>query len=279
MSNHDKDKDSNLGSASQGANTASGVNPAPAATPPVTGDFVGQAPHPPGSVFRGERKMPGWRPDMTTANFEYLFPEEAIFRDNQRKFHAFPPPTHPDASLPADKRPFKDPEPNDPDAIKRKFNEWILGVPFVNTDDKKNTEFDKVVKELLRLARNYNAALYWMRQLHFHEKKSQEIGTAPPPNANGDLGPLPTTPDEHLNAVKAAQARWKVVVNELNALLAGGGHKFKSFFVDFVQVNDYIVSARIVGDERVPDNIAVEELGGSSSSHISISSAFSSEEP
>jgi hypothetical protein len=257
-------------------------------TPPGPAPGPGDpADHPGGEqYFKGKMKWPGWLPDKATDpgndNLNHhRFPEEAIHKGDNG-FDAFP--------VPGTQAPFEDPIP-------------FLGVPFDDTPGNLNSNFDKLLGNITNCARNYNAALYWMRRLHFHLKaklypKDFIINTAPPRNPHGDddpnndlaswdlkrFDPAQTPID---NPVTKAQAAWEGAVTALtNALTPGFDvpptippHPtkfFKQIWADMVQVNGYIVSARVVAVGVNDKGQHARELGGSSSSHISISSAFSS---
>ena len=86
---------------------------------------------------------------------------------------------------------------------------------------------------------------------------------------------------------KAAEADWTKVSNQVNDLLETASSGSSSFGIellaaDMVAANGYIVSMRVVANEPSENGgpaspgIAAPEVGGSSSSHVSISSAFSS---
>lgn len=249
--------------------------------PLVIGGPGEQDPHPPDSEFKGKRRLPGFVPNTTEVDCEYLFLEEALYREDGTKdiFHAFLSPQSPTAGS----MPFDEPQTNDP-ANWHAFNAWILGVPFVN----RGTEFDSVIFRIAQKARNYNAALYWMRRLHFHEtyyhrgdsvKPPVKPSPVPPPrNPKGDKDmnvPADQWGLPHFKAwAKKAQGDWKDAVKDLNQALKAASHPpFKHIWVDMIQVNDYIVSMRVVGRA---DDIGHREIGGSSSSHIYVSSPFAS---
>jgi hypothetical protein len=240
------------------------TNSAPASPPPRAGK---SAPHPGklGDYFRGQMKLPGWLPD-TTVN---LYPEEAIHRDSDNGFDAFVPPN--------DKNPFEN-------AV------LILGSPF-DKDPNKYTDFEKLLAEIAHSARRYNAALYWIRRLHFHLRAVSDvafkINTAPPRNPNGDdddpnhdvskwkLPEFGDPNDPSSQPTRKAQDKWEQAVKDLNNSLTAPKHGFNQIWADMIQVNGYIVSIRLVADTNSTGGIGILEMGGSSS-HISLSSAFSS---
>ena len=234
------------------------------------------------SVFRKleRRRMPGWRGD-TLGRFltgdETFYPEQLLRVENGH----YDPFGHVNPNANILKPPPPDP-PQDPEELRKwqqqwlEFNTWVLGAP---RKTEKRTTFDDFLDEIGNRVRRYNAALYWMRRLHFHEN---DIPISKPPdyNENGDdekdLPDLSTTDGkEKFEALaKKAVARWEKAVKDLNQILAGEGEwerrEFEDTNADMIEVNGYIVSMRVISK---PEN---RELGGSSSSHISISSAFSS---
>src|SRR5258708_418341 len=124
----------------------------------------------------------------------------------------------------------------------------MLGAPFTKKD---KDEFEDVLDKIAGRVRRYNAALYWMRRLHFHEKISLlkiKIKNAPPRNPNGDNDnganddPNNWKDAYFVQKIPAAQEEWKQAVDSLNNLLDGTDSSFKYIFADMVQVNDYIVS-------------------------------------
>ncbi len=117
-----------------------------------------------------------------------------------------------------------------------------------------------------------------MRRLHFHEN-AVPAGGPPPRNPHGDKdsgNPLPDPESpEFRQLVAGAEAEWSTAVDKLNELLAVDAnspisHGCGPTMADMVEVNGYIVSMRVVAERQGG------EVGGSESSHISISSAFSS---
>jgi hypothetical protein len=226
------------------------------------------------NYFKGKMKLPGWLPDLPQGDDTFLFPEEALHQD-KKGFDAFPPPN----SFP---NIFQEPLPQDA---------WILGAPF-NKDQ--NSGFDLLLEQLLTAVRHYNAALYWMRRLHFHlrhvlEPDKFKISTAPPRNPHGDGDDLANDKDlatwelkdfgdpaDTTNPTRTAEQNWHdalvVLTGALTAPKTFSNVTFNPIYADVVQVNSYIVSIRVVA---IP-TARGREMGGSSSSHISISSAFSS---
>jgi hypothetical protein len=212
-------------------------------------------------------KPPGWHPDPPDNDGNYFFTDEAIFQHRSQGFDAFPTP----GSFPSGD-PFE--EASD--------KAWILGVPFKK---KENDKFDDLIEEIAKKARHYNAALYWMRRLHFHEKvliNSLAVHSAPPRNLHGDDdSDGPDWKDWDLSyvqgKVKSAQTKWNTAVGELKEVLDRKDSPFQFKWVDMIQVNGYIVSMRVVTRNDSPiGEPGVREFGGSSSSHVSITSPFSS---
>jgi hypothetical protein len=255
----------------------------------------GQIDHPRNSNFKGKRKTPGWLPDTTEIDDEYLFLDEAILLSdtNPRKFDAFPVPNRfpiPDAQgnpTQPQGNPFQEPRGGTAEQWNQ-FNAWILGGPF---NKKANNPFDHLIEVLADRARRYNAALYWMRRLHLYENHPNQINQSPPMNpGNPDEVATPPPSAGYHRAIRAAQSKWKRAVFDLKAVLSGDYDPpqgaaadfviFENIWADFLRVNDYIVSMRVVAQADPAatvlgkGNMNTFELGGSSSSHISVSSAF-----
>ena len=240
------------------------------------------ADQPPDSAFKMRRRMPGWRPDTRANGTIKFFPEEALERiKNTGKFRHFP--------VPATDKAFKEPREGSTDKDWLDFYEWILGQPITG-----GSEFDNFLREIANSVRRYNAALYWMRRLHFAENTPNS--DAPPRNPHGckDLpDPAdPTKPRVPLDAsapgfdfyVTAAERVWKRATNELNDILGGATTDlFTDIVADMVEVNGYIVSMRVIANDKTAQLNAKArrnmQIGGSSSSHVLISSAFSSSAP
>jgi hypothetical protein len=266
------------------AATSGHVNAAP---PPKPGSIID---HPANSKFKGKRKTPGWLPDTTEIDGEYVFLDEALYLSDgaPRIFDAFPVPNRypiPDAQgKPTDPPGDAFAEPTGGTAERwNQFNTWILGGPF---NKKPKDSFDHLLEVLADHVRKYNAALYWMRRQHLHENHGNDINKnkLPPrnpgnPDESADLPP----PGGYEQSIQAAQQKWKKAVFDLKKVLSGTYDPpiqpptnytvFKNIWADFIRVNDYIVSMRVIA-EASENKIGILELGGSSSSHISISSAF-----
>lgn len=218
------------------------------------------------SKFSIRRRMPGWWPDSDPANPKKgLFPEEMIFAENAQYF-AFPTPETPGGN------PFDEPGIPASDADRLKYNQWILGGPIF---DKVEPEppLSTVVRELAVLARNYNASLYWMRRLHFHETDAAGKHS-PPPNPHGPLEETasfpPLTDPKFSKAVQAAEEVWAKACKAIDDYLGSPHLGLENIRIDAVEVNGYIVSLRVLARSNL------KEVGGSSSSHVSVSSPFSS---
>jgi len=160
----------------------------------------------------------------------------------------------------------------------KQFNERLWGhtLTLPSNPTPEDQDFFDFLTELANQARRYNAALYWLRRLHFYQKAQ---GTDfPPYNPNGDEVIDPTIIfGQFLALVNRAEVRWGLEIDKMNGLLNGLSPLVKGFKhtkADMVEVNGYILSMRVVS-QKVPFQ-SPKELGGSSSSHISISSAFSS---
>jgi len=253
----------------------------------ATGKPGGHAPHPQGSKFKGELKLPGWLPDTTVIDEQYLFLEEALHKGTGG-FDAFAAPRTAAGA-------FQEPLPTDSPDKWNSFNSWILGAPFTK---KPGDDFDALLEEIANCARRYNAALYWMRRLHLYEKAKLlniPISTPPLRNPHGDHDrgpnddPAKWTDEDFKRMIPEAQKDWNMAVKGLDSVLKRTG-SLGSIWADMIQVNDYIVSMRIVSQTTYadPPKSANAELPtkpktvpyiGGSSSHISVSSALSSPSP
>ncbi len=231
---------------------------------------------PPDSKFQLKRRMPGWRPDTKNGGNQKLYPEEMLLKENE-KFAAF---RHPKEN----KSILTEPDPMAPAAEWHEFNSWIVGSPLKTGSSK---EFDMFLNSLARFVRRYNAALYWMRRLHFHENATAMPEQEFPRNSHGDQDNGEDLPDKGTQKfrdwVADAEKAWKVRIDELNYLLAGKlGDSFDFGFIDtkadMIEVNGYIVSMRVVAQEKpwTAKDVGIKQIGGSSSSHVSINAAFSS---
>jgi len=250
-------------------------------------------PHPdPNTAFHKlkQRRMPGWRADTADVGNpkdEYYFEEEAIAQRNVNGayvYHRFPPPNlFPEPPQGQHPTPFKEPaNPNDY-AAWHTFNQWMLG-GFLDEDS--TTDFDILLNEISKRVRRYNAALYWLRRLHFAEDAPPN-STPPPSNPHGDnddngnYTPVKGTAD-FKNRVSLAEDEWMNAVDSLNKIFSGDevphpNPNLPYIAADMIEVNGYIVSMRIIAqkdDFKAKGTVGAYEVVGSSSSHISISSAF-----
>lgn len=130
----------------------------------------------------------------------------------------------------------------------------ILGGALVNSGNK----FDKFLEHLRQLCRNYNLDLFRLRQELF------EIRI----NGKPDTGLPPLT------------AAFNAATDAISSFLAENDpdspdrvNPFARLVVEFVKINNYIASLRAGADESTA---GPAEVQFSSSSHISISSMFSS---
>jgi hypothetical protein len=152
---------------------------------------------------------------------------------------------------------------------------WILGSRIARVKNPKEKSLTNLVRRLAVKVRQYNASLYQLRRLHFCYKYPDNW---PDPNPHGDHpGPPPGSPAIFRQRVKEAEADWSRVTNQVNKFLESGHSNFglKLLAADMIAVNGYIVSMRVVAQKPTRGRRPVFEVGGSSS-HVSISSPFSS---
>ena len=174
-------------------------------------------------------------------------------------------------------------------------NKWILGS---RIDATKTDDLTKFIQRLAVKVRQYNASLYRLRRLHLYwdyQDRPSQLVDPPKRNPHGDPKTEPK-PKQDLpgfkQMVKDAETDWVKVTNQLNKLLEtassdGNNFRIKLLGADMIAANGYIVSMRVVSKKLQTDAAApVErpagavawappEVGGSSS-HVSISSTFSS---
>jgi hypothetical protein len=236
-----------------------------------------QSPLPGGgpSPFTLDLRSAGWHPDATEdvkGDRRELFIEEAIGLDSSGLI-PFPVPKSKDAS--GNDVPFKEPATS---AEFAQFNRWILGgsIPDALTGEAPLTS---LLRDLAGWCRRYNASLYRLRRLHFVAYNPDQTAPIPPKNPHGDPDLPPTGGVTLAQLIADAEANWRdIVVPGMNQLLdepqTYGSHTIEVIAADMVEVNGYIVSMRIT----VRDVVAGGQIGGSSS-HVSISSAFSSSAP
>src|SRR6185369_16501080 len=201
-------------------------------------------------VFSLSRRMPGWFPDAADPrdDEDYLFPEEVIRHANGIPY------------------PFKLP------AIVRPEPHHILGGT-IPTKDNAKTPFTFLIRELADKVRWYNITLYELRRFHhcwkFRTKDKDK--NKPDPNPYGNQPDLPDwDASTFKGSANTAQANWKKAAKALDDFIDGGapGHGMPLVAVDMVQVNNYIVSMRVVALQSTTKlQEHVLEAGGSSSSH------------
>jgi len=211
-------------------------------------------------------RLPGWFPDGAdwgNSKHQRVFPEEVIGITR--------------AGLQASQ-------------IDRKYDkgssaQWILGFPIPKPAQGEKA-LTTLIRDLAVVVRKYNASLYRLRRLHFHWRyKNSTSGQVvwPDPNPPFDPGyPNPNAAD-FKKTVKQADAHWNNVNDQLNKFLddaaekgyPGQTPKVALIAADMVAVNGYIVSMRVVVEKPLKDTEKPKEIGGSSS-HVSISSPFSS---
>lgn len=222
------------------------------------------------SMFTMRRRMPGWHPDADDNGYgkrKELFIEEAVGRDQHRTLQPFPVPTSKDGTTPV---PFREPT-NAADGPE--FNQWILGGP-IPDEQPRESALTTLLRELAVLARRYNASLYRLRRLHFFVTVGRDLAAPlPPKNPFGDKD-LTADPVVLQRMVNEAEQDFKNVTKAIDHFIDNaefGPFQLRLLAADMVEVNGYIVSMRVVARDFAPN----VEAGGSSS-HVSISSAFSS---
>lgn len=243
---------------------------------------------PPGSPFKLPRRYPGWYPDADDNGSGRidLYLEEAIYQDPvNEKFKPFPVPATGSAKS------FEEPDAAASPKEWLDFNQWILGgsIPAAPVNIEDEPAMTTLIRELANHVRCYNASLYRLRRLHYyaHTKNNPAADPMPPRNPNGDpLDPLPTVGTKPFNAlVTDAENDWKAVTAKIGAFVDEAmPHFYKKNILgklrdvtvnmvaaDMVEVNGYITSMRVVANVLIVGG----EVGGSSS-HVSVSSAFSS---
>ena len=171
-----------------------------------------------------------------------------------------------------------------------KSKNWILGYPLSTSQ----TSLTKLVQKLAVRLRQYNASLYRLRRLHYYwyyKDHDSRFVAFPKPNPYGDprdanhniITPQPKTDRSGFNDLaKAAERDWDTVCGQVNDLLETATTANNIFGVqlmaaDMIAANGYIVSVRVVVKKpNWPPNSPPHPEPGGSSSHVSISSAFSS---
>ena len=219
----------------------------------------------PRSPFKLSVRMPGWFPDaadLARGPRQPLFEEEVIGRKKSGYYESLPVP-------------FLDEDEGS--------KKWILGSRLIKTKEAPASEkaLTAFVRELAKMMRQYNASLYRLRRLHFYwdykDKPGQVIWPPPNPDETNPSIPDPSDLKRFTVLVNDAEQDWADINEEVSRLLeeasaGGNSYKLKLLAADMVAVNGYVVSIRVVVE---PER---REPGGSSS-HVSISSAFSSPGP
>jgi hypothetical protein len=184
----------------------------------------------------------------------------------------------------------------------------VVGNPFKHAgqDGDKGYHLDRYARLLIDLIRDYNRALYRLRRAHYYDEHAKDDKYDMPPLdkdkpefGTGLPSPVPTPlMDQIEDAYNDAFGRVfdmlnvkgdKLIVDPLNK---DPDHPddplplYVSGNVDCIRMNDYIISVRIgvhahkhsfkSGAKVVEGQYEIREIPYSSSSHISISSAFSS---
>ncbi len=227
----------------------------------------------PGSVLPPEegsnlaRRMPGWLPDLwdlpvpNPVGGVIAFPQ-AFFIEEMLGL----------TSAPA----YRGEEVKVPFAVPLSGvsnSKWILGHRLHELHPKTGaelppalwSEFNQWLRKLSKLARNYNASLYRLRRLHLKHQKNK-----------WDMDPLPTDGLKQWD-IDGAEKEFMDRAFDLKGHLKPNPdpNSVPRRIVEMIQVNGYIVSFRVV-DIETRRNPNFREFGGSESSHISLSSAFSS---
>lgn len=224
----------------------------------------------PNSPFALSVRQPGWFPDGADIGGQpkRLFQEEVVGIKQNEVVESFPVEFGAGPS-----------------------NKWILGSPISASQGKFTTFVRKVAVKI----RQYNASLYRLRRLHFYydyRNTDPRLVKFPKPNPHGDpkdangtpIVPSPKSDPQQFKAmVKAAEDDWVRVADRVNQLLETASSETNAFgfqllAADMIAANGYIVSMRVVvkkpGANPTPGPHPPET--GGSSSHVSISSVFSS---
>jgi hypothetical protein len=217
------------------------------------------------SPFNLPVRMPGWRPDGADWNgvqCQRLFHEEVIGVGINGN--------------------------GDPQSFPLEFEykgcskKWILGSKIARPQDvpAKEKNLTQLVGELAAWARRYNASLYRLRRLHFCNKYSNSPKTWPRPNPSGAKPAIPNPSDTagFGQMIKDAEGDWQDVTDKLRDYLEKARKSYLGLALlaaDMIAVNGYIVSMRVVVQKPISGGKETFEPGGSSS-HVSISSPFSS---
>ncbi len=177
---------------------------------------------------------------------------------------------------------------------KGQSKKWILGGQMLEVSDSMpafKKLFTKLVRELGVQVRKYNASLYRLRRLHYCMSYKDE-DRKHWPHGNPDGGdakdPLATTDGGFEKRRDNAEMDWGKANDDLNGMLEAAKAGYPQpqegkpppalqallMGIDMIAVNGYIVSMRVVV-RRKSNGIGPLQTGGSSS-HVSISSPFSS---
>jgi hypothetical protein len=216
---------------------------------------------PEGGHFALPKRMPGWFPDAAdttgAGSHDFMFLEETVkLTDNGPVPWALPDPVKPGTR-------------------------WIVGDPIPDAPaNPKAKPFICLIRALALKVRVYNASLYQLRRFHYYDKYHNDPG----PNPHGDKRAIPdpkTDPNGFHGRVQAAEEDWNKAAKALNDIIDPPDPSHPPLgldlvAVDMVQMNNYIVSMRVVAVPLSGAGKHPMEVGGSSSSHVLISSAFSS---
>lgn len=159
---------------------------------------------------------------------------------------------------------------------------WVLGTALHSPV--KGQPFTILLNDLATLVRRYNAALYTLRRIKFYFDLYKGPHDYPPSNPHGRDKELAGLSKAEIAAlIPPSENDWDSKTTELNDFLDARTDGFKDperylgfvfHAADMIEVNNYIVSMRVI----VFDKPGTGELVGSSS-HVSISSPFSSSSP
>lgn len=225
------------------------------------------------SSFQFKRRMPGWYPDGYE-NFwgtrREVFMEEFLKLDKDG-IHPFPVPSSSSSALP-----FTEPDVNASAKDWGDFHKWILGHPISQNTD----SLTQICCDLAKKVRKFNAVLYQLRRLHYHEN-APDRSPPMPHNPHGGYSPNlhPKDSEDFKKDVNSAESDWAAITKEISEYLASNPQGL-AVTADMVEVNGYIVSMRVLGQKPLlpPGTVSKLEVGGSSS-HVSISSAFQAVPP
>jgi hypothetical protein len=165
---------------------------------------------------------------------------------------------------------------------------WILGGPLATTPPPGQTQLTQLIRDLAVKVRKYNASLYRLRRIHycnkFHDDANKKYWPHPNPDGGDEKDPTAGSTSDVTKRVSDAEQNWCTVTDDLDSFLesakkgypfAPAQSKIQLLGVDMVEVNNYIISMRVVVESILPPP---PEVCGSSS-QVSISSPFSSSSP